>query len=312
MYLCYVDESGTPEIPGVSRNYVLAGITVPVWHWKTCDAELNVVKNKFDLAGKEIHTGWIMRRYSDQERIKDFEKLDKPKRIAQVTAERTKELLRLQSLSRSQQLKNVRGTYHKTKEYIHLTHSQRVSFINEVADIISRWKFARLFAECVDKLYFTASPKKFTIDEQAFEQVVSRYEHFLGNINTSRQKAGNDKVYGLLIHDDNQTTKKKHSELMKRFQRRGTAFTGIHSIIETPLFVNSELTGLVQVADLCSYAIRRYLDHGEEVLFKKIFERADKTPSTGAVVGVRHYTENTCACLICQGHRPKKVPAAAS
>ncbi len=46
---------------------------------------------------------------------------------------------------------------------------------------------------------------------------------------------------------------------MKSFYDKGTNWTDLEHIIETPLFVDSELTSLVQIADLCAYAIRRYL-----------------------------------------------------
>jgi len=40
MYLCYVDESGTPDIPGNTSHFVLDGIFTPVWHWKKCERML--------------------------------------------------------------------------------------------------------------------------------------------------------------------------------------------------------------------------------------------------------------------------------
>jgi len=56
----------------------------------------------------------------------------------------------------------------------------------------------------------------------------------------------------------------------------------------------------VQIADLCGYSIRRYLEQGEEELFNIIFKRADK--KRGIAVGVRHYSEPTCKCIICSAH----------
>ncbi len=45
MYICYVDESGTPDIPCNTSHFVLAGISIPVWHWKRCDSEIETIKN---------------------------------------------------------------------------------------------------------------------------------------------------------------------------------------------------------------------------------------------------------------------------
>ena len=72
-------------------------------------------------------------------------------------------------------------------------------------------------------------------------------------------------------------------------------------VIETPLFVDSQLTGLIQLADLCAYALRRYLENGETELFELIFTRADRLGHT--VVGVRHFTGTDCTCAICSAHR---------
>lgn len=49
MYLCYIDESGTPEVPGTTSHYVLAALTVPIYKWKVCEDEISRVKLKYDL-----------------------------------------------------------------------------------------------------------------------------------------------------------------------------------------------------------------------------------------------------------------------
>ena len=53
---------------------------------------------------------------------------------------------------------------------------------------------------------------------------------------------------------------------MKRFHQQGTLWTEIKHIIETPLFVDSQLTSLVQIADPCAYSLRRYLENSETEL----------------------------------------------
>ena len=111
----------------------------------------------------------------------------------------------------------------------------------------------------------------------------------------------NEKKYGLLIHDNNETVSKRLTELMKQFHRKGTFWTDITNIIETPLFVDSQLTGMIQIADICSYALRRYLENGERELFDLIYKRADRKDNI--VVGVRHFTVQNCDCAICSSHR---------
>ena len=40
MYFCYIDESGTPDIPGTTSHYILAGVSIPVFCWKEFDAQV--------------------------------------------------------------------------------------------------------------------------------------------------------------------------------------------------------------------------------------------------------------------------------
>jgi len=67
---------------------------------------------------------------------------------------------------------------------------------------------------------------------------------------------------------------------MKQFHQKGTLWTRINNIIETPLFVESQLTSMIQIADVCAYALRRYLENGEEELFDMSSKgRIEKTGS---------------------------------
>lgn len=297
MYLCYVDESGTPHIPGNTSHFVLAGLSIPVWHWKDCEREINALKAKYDLKSAEIHTAWMLRKYLEQTKVADFDSLDYAQRRYEVGRQRKTDLLRLQKAGNPKRYRRTRKNYNKTADYIHLNYDERRAFITEIAQCVSEWGFARLFAECVDKIHFDPARATRTVDEQAFEQIVSRFEQYLEY--TGLSQTGRN--FGLLIHDNNPTVAKKHTELMKGFHRRGTLWTDVNNIIETPLFVDSQLTNLVQVADLCSYAMRRFLENGEEELFDLIFERADRRDRI--VVGVRHFTDQNCCCKICTAHR---------
>ena len=92
---------------------------------------------------------------------------------------------------------------------------------------------------------------------------------------------------------------------MKKYHRAGTLWTQIDNIIETPLFVDSELTSMVQIADLCAYALRRYLEKSEDGLFNSVFRLADR--KDGIAVGVRHFTKQPCSCRICAAHKKPHI-----
>lgn len=295
VYFCYVDESGTPQIPGNTSHYILCGISIPVKDWKKCDSAINKIKAKYDLSDSEIHTGWIMRSYLEQTKIPNFETMSFNDRRSEVIKQRKAEIFRVKKTNNSKALKQLKKNYKQTEAYIHLTYDERIAFIREIADQVGSWKHARIFAECIDKVFFDPSKSKLSTEDQAFEQVISRFEHYMDNVSHSE-----DQTYGLLIHDNNETVSKKHTELMKRFHKQGTLWTSIKHIIETPLYVNSELTGMVQIADLCAVALRRYFENQESDIFDRIKPRFDS--HRGKMVGVRHFTEPTCECEICKSH----------
>lgn len=295
MYFCYIDESGTPEIPGTSSHYVLCGLAIPINKWKMYDKQIHAIKHKYGLDDAEIHTGWILRNYLEQSQIPDFEEMNYLERRSAVIRERAKEIFRLQHSGNKKLYKQFKKNYRMTEAYIHLTRDERNCLIQEIANKIGSWQFARLFAEGVDKTHFNSAAKH-TIDEMALEQIVSRFEQYM-----SIKDVNPISIYGALIHDNNLTVAKRHTRLMQQFHRNGTLWTSINHIIETPLFVNSELTSIVQLADLCSYVTRRFFEIGETDLFERIKRRFDK--HNGKLVGIRHFTNGSCTCTICMERR---------
>lgn len=297
MLICYIDESGTPEIPGTTSHYVLAGIAIPIAKWKAYESAIRKVKSKYDLQRKEVHSAYIPRPIIEQNHITDFDKLTYQDRRTAVLKLRNKELLRLKSSPKThKQYQQTKKNYRQTEDYIHLTDAERKGLLVELSEMISKWSDVRLFADCIDKIHFDEAKAKRTIDEEAFIQVISRFEQYL-KIYT---KTSFDAKCGIIVHDNNQTMSERLSIMMNHFQENGTLWTSIKNIIETPFFVDSKAVNMVQIADLCSFALRRYVENKEETLFKNIFQVADKKNSK--TVGVRHFTSQPCECLICKSH----------
>lgn len=96
MYLCYIDESGTSNIPGNTSHFVLAGLSIPIWHWRDADRDISAVMSRYNLVNSELHTAWLMRKYLEQSRIPGFDQLNYSDRKSAVVRYRNTYLLDLQ------------------------------------------------------------------------------------------------------------------------------------------------------------------------------------------------------------------------
>ena len=228
VYLCYIDESGTSDILGNTSHFVLAGISIPIWHWRDADSEITNIKRKYNLQESEIHTAWLLRKYLEQSCIQDFDCLTPSQRRSEVNKCRKRHLLKLLQSNRIKAYRQSKKTYKHTNAYIHLTLQERYSFVEEIAKCVSNWGFARLFAECIDKIHFDPSRTLFSVDEQAFEQLISRFEQYLQNTEDSSSQNN----YGLIVHDNNQTVARKHTNLMRQYHTQGTFFTSIKKLLK--------------------------------------------------------------------------------
>lgn len=298
MYFCYLDESGTPEPLANTTHFVLLGIAIPAATWHAKDAAIEEIKQRHRISGKEIHTAFMARRFPEQERIAGFTTMTDAQRRDAMRVAREAELLRVLAVYGPKRLKTVKATFKKTEDYVHLTMAERVQVLRDTADVVGSWGDSRLFAEAYDKRAYT--PARPVLDI-SFEQVVTRFHTFLVNQEQRGPTGGGASNMGVLIEDNNQTVEKRITALMRRFHQQGTVWRRIERIIETPLFVDSSLTSMVQVADLCAYATRRFFEHGETDLLERVYSRFDRRGAW--LVGLRHYTGPTaCHCRICQHH----------
>jgi len=285
MYICYLDESGTIEAQSSSSHFVLIGLAIPAITWKKKDLDISSIKQKYGLSGTEIHTGWMLRPYAEQSMVPGFESMDSDSRKKAVLGLRALNLARPRKNSKQKELlKN----YRKTEPYIHISYNERAEFIEVLAGIIKSWVDCRIFGEAHDKAC-SSGDKAYEI---AFEQIVTRFNTFLS-------QAAN--ATGIIVQDNNETVCRRLTAKMREYHRRGTLWSDIDNIVETPLFVDSQLTSMVQIADLCAYATRRFFEKGETRFFNPIYDRFDR--SKGKLVGLRHYTGmQRCMCRVCIDH----------
>lgn len=152
MYFLYLDESGTEN----TSHFVLAGIAIQAMTWSEKTSKISQIKKKFRLSGKELHAGWMMRRYVEQEKIDRFEELDDNQRIKAVIEQRKATLLHIATHGTTAKLKTVKTNFKKTFHYVHLTsmiqladliaYATRRFFENGETDLFDRFypRFDRL------------------------------------------------------------------------------------------------------------------------------------------------------------------------
>ncbi|HVO50978.1 MAG TPA: DUF3800 domain-containing protein, partial [Thermoanaerobaculia bacterium] len=128
MRIAYLDESGTPEIGGNTTHFVLLALVIEDRSWKQKDADVLAVKQKYGLGSAELHAAWMNRRYAEQERIKDFEKLTMDDRRAAMHQAREDAVIKRAARRGLSEIKALKKTFQKTADYTHLTLSERRAF----------------------------------------------------------------------------------------------------------------------------------------------------------------------------------------
>jgi hypothetical protein len=289
MYILYVDESGVEQIGAGTSHFVLLGLMIPAEHWKSLDTALENTKDRYGLREIEIHTAWMCRRYAEQESISNFSGLSHDQRKIQALQEIRRRAGAIGVSGNRRREKSYRKEARLIEPYIHLTREERIACLEELAQQLASWTDVRIFADAISKADFVNT--QISPYDMAFEQVLTRFQAFLSF------KHGK----GIMVHDNNETVAPRLTRLARQFHSNGTLYRQIPDIVETPLFVDSSMTSMIQMADLCAYALRRLLENSETRFWDIIEPRVDRIGVRS--VGIRHYTgPRHCACRICSAH----------
>jgi len=120
----------------------------------------------------------------------------------------------------------------------------------------------RLFAAVLEKKNFAGQD----IAQVAFEQLSSRFDQFLGRLH---QKGNTQR--GLILFDKS-STEKRIQTLAKEFKTAGHSFGRTRNYAEVPVFIDSQASRLIQLADLVTYAIFRRFEH-EDARFYDVISK---------------------------------------
>jgi hypothetical protein len=118
----------------------------------------------------------------------------------------------------------------------------------------------RLFAAILEKKNYVGQD----IAQVAFEQLSSRFDQFLGRLH---QKG--DTQRGLILFDKS-STERRIQTLAKEFKISGHSFGKTRNYAEVPVFIDSEASRLIQLADLVSYAIFRHFEFNDSRFYDLI------------------------------------------
>ena len=134
--------------------------------------------------------------------------------------------------------------------------------------------------------------------EVAFEDLCSRFDRYL-----QRLRAGRDTQRGLVILD-----KSAHETTLQQmsveFRTLGTQWGVIRNLADTPLFVDSRASRVIQLADHVAYAVFRRYQSGDTQYFDRIAHKFDA--EDGIVHGLAHKEIGNprCRCIACITRRP--------
>jgi hypothetical protein len=121
----------------------------------------------------------------------------------------------------------------------------------------------RLFAAVIDREKLNAGEAPIDI---AFEQIASRFDHLLTRLN---QRRGRSHERGLILCD-----KASHESTLqavaRRFKYEGHQWGKTRNYAEVPVFLNSESSRLIQLADLVAYALYQHHAHGYSAYYDVI------------------------------------------
>jgi hypothetical protein len=165
----------------------------------------------------------------------------------------------------SRELDRLAAPYHKTPEDIEFHASTIFSrreapwkalTIDEARGVLKSvlrvaaagYETTRLFACAIHKKSFPSADPV----ELAFEDLCQRFDYFL-----SRRRQQGDQQRGMIILDKT-TRETSLQRLSREFRKVGTRWGPLKNIADTPFFVDSRASRLVQLADHVAYAVLQH------------------------------------------------------
>lgn len=176
--------------------------------------------------------------------------------------------------------------------------ADRTKLMDEVYRLVARErKGVVLFGVVLNKPdYPSISPIQKTCEELA-----GHFDAYLYGLENSGDD--NQPQRGLMIFDKSRHEKTVQA-LMAEYRGTGASFGRVKHLAEVPLFTDSKITRMLQLADFIAYAIYRRYESGDTRLLDGILPRFCE--SAGILHGLKHLNSNyrDCYCPACLSRRP--------
>lgn len=187
----------------------------------------------------------------------------------------------------------------KSAPWKRLEKSQRCCVIKSVLQVLSDDEYGTYaFAVVVHKDSYPGRDPM----EIAFEEICRRFDLQLQNLNSSQDQKNHQR--GMIVLDESayETTLQR---LAVHFQSVGTRWGVLRNLAEVPLFVDSQASRLIQLADHVAYAVFRAYESADFNYLNLILHKFHADGQSGRIHGLVHkQTQNTrCMCHACLSRR---------
>lgn len=171
----------------------------------------------------------------------------------------------------------------------------RLQIIEDALEIVRQsHRSVSLFAIAVHKVQRAPNDPV----EYAFEEICNRFNLQLKRIYNRAGKKEEGKHRGLVIMDKSNYESALQS-LARTFRVQGTRWGELRNLAEVPLFVDSQASRIIQIADLVAWAVWRRYEYQDTRYFDKIVSRFDS--EGGVLHGLVHFCppDENCHCPAC-------------
>ncbi len=163
-----------------------------------------------------------------------------------------------------------------------LDQTERKQLLNRLRDVAITIR-GTFFAVVIEKSYLSEGEDQY---ERALEQMLSRFDQFLGRRNQEQIQ----QHLGLVViaHSSDQ---KRLEVVLRQLAAEGTQWGAIKNLVDIPFFRLSQNSRMLQVSDLISNGVYGRYESGHTLMFDRMLPKFDQD-DRGRMHGLLHLTSN--------------------